>query len=76
LAYVEWFTSFQQPEAHHGMMSCTKFASVSDIRRDVHLFPNFGAVAPREWTGSTVLELCSSFFVNLFSERHTYLTIV
>ncbi|KAG1874431.1 hypothetical protein F4604DRAFT_1880886 [Suillus subluteus] len=86
LAYVEWFTPFQQPESHHGLykISClmrhgehlASIIDVSDIRRSVHLFPNFGAVVPREWTSSTVLELCSSFFVNSFSDRHAYLTIV
>ncbi|KAG1902029.1 uncharacterized protein F5891DRAFT_1144149 [Suillus fuscotomentosus] len=86
LAYVEWFTPFQQPESHHGLYKICRLMrhgerlasiiDVSDIRRSVHLFPNFGAVVPREWTSSTVLELCPSFFVNSFSDRHAYLTIV
>ncbi|KAG1748112.1 hypothetical protein EDB19DRAFT_1630396 [Suillus lakei] len=86
LAYVEWFTPFQQPESHHGLYKISRLMrhgerlasiiDVSDIRRSVHLFPNFGAVVPREWTSSTVLELCPSFFVNSFSDRHAYLTIV
>ncbi|KAG1893091.1 uncharacterized protein F5891DRAFT_1208123 [Suillus fuscotomentosus] len=72
LAYVEWFTPFQQPESHHGLYKICRLMrhgerlasiiDVSDIRRSVHLFPNFGAVVPREWTSSTVLELCPSFF--------------
>ncbi|KAG1833790.1 hypothetical protein EV424DRAFT_1502683 [Suillus variegatus] len=86
LAYVEWFTPFQQPESHHGLYKICRLMrhgerlasiiDVLDIRRSVHLFPNFGAVVPREWTSSTVLELCPSFFVNSFSDRHAYLTIV
>ncbi|KAG1719600.1 hypothetical protein EDB19DRAFT_1970800 [Suillus lakei] len=86
LAYVEWFTPFQQPESHHGLYKISRLMrhgerlasiiDVSDIHRSVHLFPNFGAVVPREWTSSTVLELCPSFFVNSFSDRHAYLTIV
>ncbi|KAG1764356.1 hypothetical protein EDD22DRAFT_979080 [Suillus occidentalis] len=86
LAYVEWFTPFQQPESHHGLYKISRLMchgerlasiiDVSDIRRSVHLFPNFGAVVPREWMSSTVLELCPSFFVNSFSDRHAYLTIV
>ncbi|KAG1811639.1 hypothetical protein EV424DRAFT_1473681 [Suillus variegatus] len=86
LAYVEWFTPFQQPESHHGLYKVGRLIrhgerlasiiDISDIRRSIHLIPNFGAAAPREWTSSTVLECCSTFFVNSFSDRHAYLTIV
>ncbi|KAG2096645.1 hypothetical protein BD769DRAFT_1631430 [Suillus cothurnatus] len=86
LAYVEWFTPFQQPELHHGLYKVSRLIrhgehlasiiDVSDIRRSIHLIPNFGAVAPREWTSSTVLDCCSTFFVNSFSDRHAYLTII
>ncbi|KAG1883754.1 hypothetical protein F4604DRAFT_1575605, partial [Suillus subluteus] len=72
------FTPFRQPESHHGLykichLMCrgerlTSIIDVSDIRRSVHLFPNFGAVVPCEWMSSTVLELYSSFFVDLFSD--------
>ncbi|KAG2029856.1 hypothetical protein BDR03DRAFT_975485 [Suillus americanus] len=85
-AYVEWFTPFGQPEANHGLYKIShlvrngeRLASIidiSDIRRSVHLIPKFGPVAPREWTSSTVLELCSTFFINSFSDRHAYLTII
>ncbi|KAG1836540.1 hypothetical protein F4604DRAFT_1602489, partial [Suillus subluteus] len=80
------FTPFQQPESHHGLykICClmrhgerlASIIDVLDIRRSVHLFPNFSTVVPREWMSSAVLELCSSFVVNLFSDRHAYLTIV
>ncbi|KAG1882873.1 hypothetical protein F4604DRAFT_1984324 [Suillus subluteus] len=83
LAYVEWFTPFQQPESHHGLYKISRLMrhgerlasiiDVSDIRRSVHLFPNFGAVVPREWTSSTVLELCSSFFFSKFPEIPSFL---
>ncbi|KAG2124976.1 hypothetical protein BD769DRAFT_1358534, partial [Suillus cothurnatus] len=86
LAYVEWFTPFQQPELHHGLYKVSRLIrhgerlasiiDVSDIRRSIHLIPNFGAVAPCEWTSSTVLDCCSTFFVNSFSDRHAYLTII
>ncbi|KAG1894657.1 uncharacterized protein F5891DRAFT_1254799 [Suillus fuscotomentosus] len=85
-AYVEWFTPFGQPEANHGLYKISRLIrngerlasiiDISDIRRSVHLIPKFGPVAPREWTSSTVLELCSTFFVNSFSDRHAYLTII
>ncbi|KAI0062769.1 hypothetical protein BV25DRAFT_1870210 [Artomyces pyxidatus] len=48
---------------------------VSSIERSVQLFPRFGACAPREWTSFNVLELCDSFRVNPFVDRHTYMTI-
>ncbi|KAG2110456.1 hypothetical protein BD769DRAFT_1299429, partial [Suillus cothurnatus] len=66
LAYVEWFTPFQQRELYHGLykVSClirhgerlASIIDISDVRRGIHLIliPNFGAVAPREWTSSTV----------------------
>ncbi|KAG1721919.1 hypothetical protein EDB19DRAFT_1646112, partial [Suillus lakei] len=86
LAYVEWFMPFGQPEANHGLYKISRFIcngeclasiiDVSDIHRSVHLIPKFGPIAPREWTSSTILELCSTFFVNLFSDRHAYLTII
>ncbi|KAG2120459.1 uncharacterized protein F5147DRAFT_741494 [Suillus discolor] len=85
-AYMEWFTPFGQPEANHGLYKIShiirngerlvSIIDISDICRSVHLIPKFGPVVPHEWTSSTVLELCSSFFVNSFSDRHAYLTII
>ncbi|KAG1870273.1 hypothetical protein DFJ58DRAFT_723170 [Suillus subalutaceus] len=56
LAYVEWFTPFQQPESHHGLYKVGRLIrhgeglasiiDISDIRRSIHLIPNFGAAAP------------------------------
>jgi hypothetical protein len=48
---------------------------VSDIERSVVLFPKFGPVANHEWTSSNVLEECTSFYVNPFTDRHSYFTI-
>ncbi|KAH7904086.1 hypothetical protein BJ138DRAFT_1019618, partial [Hygrophoropsis aurantiaca] len=48
---------------------------VASLRRSIHLIPKFGPIAPREWTSSNVLEQCSTFFVNCFTDRHAYLTI-
>ncbi|KAJ7882367.1 hypothetical protein B0H14DRAFT_3755572 [Mycena olivaceomarginata] len=69
LAYVEWFSSFKpQPEQHHLMYRISRtikdgdrFASiipVDNIRRSIHLFPKFGAVAPVEWKSHNVLDRC------------------
>ncbi|KAJ7805230.1 hypothetical protein B0H14DRAFT_3091624 [Mycena olivaceomarginata] len=86
LAYVEWFSAFTaQPEAPHLMYKLTRslkdgerLASIiplENIRRSVHLLPKFGAVAPAHWTSSNVLEECSAFYVNCFTDRHSYATI-
>ncbi|KAJ7860201.1 hypothetical protein B0H14DRAFT_3084861 [Mycena olivaceomarginata] len=74
-----------QPEAPHLMYKLTRslkdgerLASIiplENIRRSVHLLPKFGAVAPAHWTSSNVLEECSAFNVNCFTDRHSYATI-
>jgi hypothetical protein len=48
---------------------------VHDIVRSVHLVPKFGPTAPREWSSSTVLEECTIFYVNPFTDRHSYLNL-
>ncbi|KAJ3712985.1 hypothetical protein DFJ43DRAFT_1008331 [Lentinula guzmanii] len=83
LAYIEWFTPFMAiPDANHGLYKVARcnveggcLASIVDIRRlicSVHLIPRFGPVANREWSSSTVLEDCKSFFVNMYSDRYIY----
>ncbi|KAI0055548.1 hypothetical protein BV25DRAFT_1815428 [Artomyces pyxidatus] len=86
MAYVEWFTPFQDAaEDNHEMYRLTRMLKdgrrvgsiipVGNIRRSVHLFPRFGPVAPREWSSSNVLDLCDVFYVNCFLDRHTYITV-
>ncbi|KAJ7864581.1 hypothetical protein B0H14DRAFT_3084418 [Mycena olivaceomarginata] len=86
LAYVEWFSSFKpQPEQHHLMYRISRaikdgdrFASiipVDNIRRSIHLFPKFGAVAPVEWKSHNVLDRCPVFFANPWTDRHMYATL-
>ncbi|KAJ7150608.1 hypothetical protein C8R46DRAFT_914692, partial [Mycena filopes] len=84
LAYVEWFSKFpRNPDPNHGMYKISRpveraasIIPVSQIRRSVHLFPEFGPVAPRDWTSNNVLERCSKFYVSPWSDRHAYITII
>lgn len=45
---------------------------LSDVQRSIQLFPKFGAVVPRDWTSDNVLEKCTKFYVNCFTDRHIY----
>ncbi|KAJ7845646.1 hypothetical protein B0H14DRAFT_2357986, partial [Mycena olivaceomarginata] len=36
---------------------------VENIRRSVHLFPQFGLSAPRDWTCQNVAEKCNKFML-------------
>lgn len=86
-AYVEWFTPFKtEPEDHHLMYKVNReyrgadrtssVIDVQNIRRSVLLIPKFGPVTPPQWTSDNVLELCSVFFVNSHTNRHTFITVV
>ena len=82
LAYIEWFSKFLAPEPDHGMLRLnrmpdggdrvTSIVPVSSIRRSVHLFPKFGPKVPEHWTSTNVLEECTTFYLNSFSDRHMY----
>ena len=86
MAYVEWFTAFTTPNPNHGMYKVSRalrngerlcsIIPVSDFRRSIHLIPRFGKVASAHSTSSNVLEQCDSFYVNPFSDRHAYMTII
>jgi hypothetical protein len=81
-AYVEWFSEFSEPDSDHGMQRLTRtldggdrvasIVPVSWIRRSVHLFPKFGPKVPEHWTSANVLEKCTIFYLNPFSDRHMY----
>ena len=88
LVYVEWFTDFPtSPGAHSGLYTIKKSlldgkrrASViplDHIHRSVHLIPKFGPQrVPAHWTSENVLDECDTFYVNSFSDRHAYHTII
>lgn len=87
LAYVEWFSNFgNNPDVNHRMYGLSRaymgngkrlfsVVPVADIRRSVHLYPDFGEVAPREWTTNSMLDDCDLFFLNPFPDRHSYITL-
>lgn len=88
LAYVEWYTPFNRShrntshrlyKVQPAYLDGNHFASViplEDIRRSVHLFPSFGKKVPSQWTSANVLDLCDTFFVNSFSDRHAFHTML
>ncbi|CDO77553.1 hypothetical protein BN946_scf184912.g52 [Trametes cinnabarina] len=76
LAYVDWFSTFTAPNPVHGLYKVSRprgrsgeklpsVIPVNQIRRSCHLYPDFGPVAPRDWSSSTVLDQCEQFWVRL-----------
>jgi hypothetical protein len=86
LAYVEWFSPFAaRPINRHKMYKVQRLdrtdirrvavIDVKSIYRSVNLIPCFGRTAPREWTAFNVVDVCKFFYVNPFTDRHTYLNL-
>ncbi|KAI0632388.1 hypothetical protein C8Q77DRAFT_1197709 [Trametes polyzona] len=86
LAYVEWFSKFTaNPDRHSKMYKVTRsvqngqrVASIIPVRlieRSIHLTPKWPGEVPRHWTSESVLEECSSFYVNPFKDGHTYFNV-
>ena len=84
LAYIDWFTKFpENPDPYHNMYKIShllkcgeRVASIVPLSRilcSIHLFPKFGAVAPRNWSSSNVLELCKTFYVNPYAYIFSFL---
>lgn len=87
LAYVEWFSKFDDnPLADHQFYQVKKLfyqgrrvgsvIPLANITRSVHLFPKFDPVNYRKWTSATVLEDCSVFYLNHFSDRNAFHTMI
>ena len=85
LAYVEWFSKFPLTSdidnkmfkitSLRGSQSESSIINVSDIQRSLHLIPCYGEKANEDWTSSNVLDRCSDFFVNRYSDRHALLIL-
>ena len=87
LAYVEWFSSFKEStEDNHLLYKIHKVTfenkpvasmiPLYNIVRSVHLFPKFPTPVSEHWTSSNVLDNCDIFYVNSFSDRHAFHTLV
>jgi hypothetical protein len=85
LAYIELFQPLTPaPDPNHGMYKVSRSLNaagermaliipVEEIHRSVHLYPKFGTVTPRNWTSSNVLEQCTQFYTNPWTDRHAYI---
>ncbi|VDC01269.1 unnamed protein product [Peniophora sp. CBMAI 1063] len=88
LAYIQWFTSFSRrgPEKHVDMYRVKRnivdneplvsILPIDRIRRSVSLLPKYGPRIDPTWNSDNVLQKCQWFYVNSFSDKHAYLTIV
>ncbi|KAI1786028.1 hypothetical protein LXA43DRAFT_898702 [Ganoderma leucocontextum] len=83
LAYVELFTELDSKDAVHGLYKISHARNregqrlgliipLEEIEQSCHLFPDFGRVAPRDWTSKNVLDECTTFYLNSFADRNTY----
>ncbi|KAH9018751.1 hypothetical protein EDB85DRAFT_2154249 [Lactarius pseudohatsudake] len=83
LAYVEWFSPLSPtPDVNHLMYKVSRLMDggrrsaavipVGSIIGSVRLIPRFGPVTP-DWNSFSVLEQCSIFYVNSFSDQDNYL---
>ena len=89
LAYVEWFNITQQQARHdeyhtlyrlkRDLQNGDRLAQIvplANIRRSIQLMPHFGKKKPEDWNSSNVLDKCSSFYLNRYSDRHAFYTIM
>ena len=87
LAYVEWFSAFDDnPLANHQFYKVEKLfngdhrlasiISLSNISRSVHLSLKFDPAEYRKWSSASVLDDCDIFYLNDFSDRSAYHTMV
>ena len=78
--YLELFEPFDpEPLENHGFYYITRkpqpeaiVLPLSHLQRSLHLFPAFDTYETGEWKSNTVVEQCSGFYLNCFSDRHAY----
>ncbi|KAH9019702.1 hypothetical protein EDB84DRAFT_1624592 [Lactarius hengduanensis] len=85
LTYVEWFSTIPTtPDSNSRLYRVSRLTRngrhlasiipVDDIYSSVHLLPRFGQLEDSPGCNTfSVLELCHSFYINLFSSRDIYL---
>jgi hypothetical protein len=87
LAYVEWYSPLGTQDPNHRMFKISPLkdsdgtgicsvVSLSDVQRSVHLIPRFGPVAPVNWMSNNVLDECTTFFLNDFTDRDLFRRIM
>ena len=87
LTYVEWFSPIPATPNPNSLLyrvsrlTCNGQHRASIIPIDsllcsAHLFHQFGPSTPQEWNTFSVIESCTTFYLNLFSDRHNYLIFV
>lgn len=82
LVYVEWFSSFAAgPDERYQMYKVKKLTGAAKIasvvpltlvKRSVHLFPKWGGPAPRHWASETILDECTTYFLNPYKDPHSF----
>ena len=82
LAYIEWFRPFTAKDQDTGLYVLSRstrgnhanaeVVPLEQIVRSCHLAPRFGTDIDPAWTRESVLEQCSSFFVNRYLNLNTF----
>lgn len=87
LAYIEWYTKLKpNAEVNHNMYllkplyradgrPSSSITPLTSIRQSCMLFPVFGQSANTSWTTNNVLDVCTSFLVNNWSNMYAYKTL-
>ncbi|KAK7461710.1 hypothetical protein VKT23_008136 [Stygiomarasmius scandens] len=86
LAYVEWFSKFNQRADPYSGLHTVKRQTASGtitsavipvemLQRSVHLIPKWDGMVPSEWSSESVLDDCSTFLLNVFKDEHTYFNL-
>ncbi|KAF8258061.1 hypothetical protein EI94DRAFT_1780982 [Lactarius quietus] len=70
LAYVQWYLQLTEPDPNHGMF---KIRLQTDGEGSwICSIVLFGPAAPSEWTSSNVLDRCTIFYLNTFSDAQIF----